>query len=189
MKNLDTELDHPSVDTPSQRGKYVLIHPKSLFLHSLTICHELFFRKKRVFQPLVTEPLCPAKKARIGGCRKKRSVLTVFSSVQPGAVLEEQGPVLEDVQIDAGLEDVQIDAVLEDVQINAILEDVQTEVVFEDVQTEDLLDQVETDDVLDQVQTEAALEHVVQLEIPPPSRVVCLGRPTESDAKKKKEHE
>ena len=125
VKNLDTELDHPSVDTPSQRGKYVLIHPKSLFLHSLTICHELFFRKKRVFQPLVTEPLCPAKKARIGGCRKKRSVLTVFGSVQPGAVpgavLEEQGPVLEDLQIDAGLEDVQTEAGLEDVKTEAVL--------------------------------------------------------------------
>ena len=83
VKNLDTELDQPSVDTPSkrQRGKYVLIHPKSLFLHSLTILHELFFRKKRAFQPLVTEPLCPGKKERIGGCRKKRSVLTVFGSV------------------------------------------------------------------------------------------------------------
>jgi hypothetical protein len=45
---------------------------------------------------------------------------------------------------------------------------------------------VETDDVLDQVQTEAALEHVVQPEILPPSRVVCLGRPTESGAKKKR---
>ncbi len=41
---------------------------------------------------------------------------------------------------------------------------------------------METDDVLDQVQTEAALEHVVQPEIPPPSRAV--GRPSESDAKK-----
>jgi hypothetical protein len=54
------------------------------------------------------------------------------------------------------------------------------------VQTEDLLNQVETDDVLDQVETEAALEHVVQPEILPPSRVVCFGRPTKSDAKKKR---
>jgi hypothetical protein len=94
-------------------------------------------------------------------------VLTVFGSVQPGADLEEQGHILDDVQIDVGLEDVQIDAVLEDVQTDAIFEDVQTESVFEDVQTEDLLDQVETDDVLDQVQTETALEHVIQPEIPP----------------------
>ncbi|KAK1603635.1 hypothetical protein QYE76_027308 [Lolium multiflorum] len=118
-------------------------------------------------------------------------LICVYDKEKPviEVVLEEQGPVLEDVQIDAGLEDVQIDGGLDDVQIDVVLEDVQTEAVFEDVQIEDLLDQVETDDVLDQMQTEAALEHVVQPEIPPPSRDVCLGRPTESGAKKKKEHE
>ena len=44
LKNLDTELDLPSVDTPSQRGKYICsnsskisVFPFDDFLHSLTI--------------------------------------------------------------------------------------------------------------------------------------------------------
>ena len=135
-----------------------------------------------MFQPLVTESLCPAKKARIGGCRKKRSVQTVFGSVdvavavQPGAILE------DDVQPGAVLDQVLSCTVLEDMQTEAILDQVQTEAVLDQVQTEAVLDHVQTEAVLDHVQTEAALDQVVQPEIPPLSRAVV--RPSEGDAKK-----
>ena len=135
--------------------------------------------EERVFQPLVTEPLCLAKKARIGGCRKKRSVQTVFGSIDV-AVAVQPGAVLEDVF--GSVDDVQTEPVLEDVQTEAVFSPLQTEPVLEDVQTEAAVDQVQTEAALDQVQTEAVLEDVVQPEILSLSHAV--GRPSEGIARK-----
>ena len=111
----------------------------------LTTGHELFFRRKRgscVVEgvPLVVDTCWPAKKARVGGSRKKRSVQNLLSSLDLAVVQVQPEDVHvspEDVQVLA--EDVHVvvqTKVAEDVQVQAkaILEDVdmQIEVVLED---------------------------------------------------------
>jgi hypothetical protein len=73
----------------------------------------MFFRRERVVEgpvvePLVIETCWPTKKARIGGCRKKRSVQTLFHCAELQGQIEDVQGQTEDVQV-------QPEAVLEDV--------------------------------------------------------------------------
>ena len=92
------------------------------------------FRRKHASQPLVVEECWPTKKARVSGCRKRRSVHFVFGSETP---VETAQTVPEHVEVHTEDNDVAVQFQTEPGHVEVHTEDnIQTEETAFEVETE-----------------------------------------------------